>query len=119
MESTKLSARVTAYRDAISAARDAGVTWGQLAALFNADAKYFAAVCKTMAGGRYKAGEQLPLPEVQVPQQHARVVPHHAAASPAVQQQRPLPGSSSLPPGASRQTADVAELERLGVKVHN
>ena len=78
MESTKLSARVTAYRDAIRAARDAGVTWGQLAALFNADAKYFAAVCKAMDGGRYKAVEQLPLPEAKA----AAVKPENAKTAP-------------------------------------
>ena len=63
MESKKLSARVSAYRDAVVAARGAGVTWAQLAALFGAQPKYFAKVCtKAMSGGRYQPTEQLPLP---------------------------------------------------------
>lgn len=66
MESTKLSARVTAYRDAIKTAREAGVTWGQLSALFGAEQKYFASVCKAMDKSKYKPCEQLPLPEPEV-----------------------------------------------------
>ena len=65
MESTKLSARVTAYRDAIKAARSAGITWAQLAALFDADVMYFAVVCRKMDNGKYQPCEQLPLPEPQ------------------------------------------------------
>lgn len=63
MESTKLSARLAGYQDAIREAREAGVTWKQLASLFNADAKYFSAVACRKKEGRYKVPVQLPLPE--------------------------------------------------------
>lgn len=110
MESTKLSARVTAYRDAIREARDAGVTWGQLAALFSADAKYFSAVCKAMDTGRYKAVEQLPLPEAQVPGKTSKQ--HLGKAPSAFTEKRPLPGQQ-IPVGDAEAIVDAVE-EKLG-----
>lgn len=112
MESTKLSARVTAYRDAIKSARDAGVTWAQLAALFNADAKYFASVCKAMVAGRYKPCEQLPLPEPEAKRKPTVAVTTTAPATDQATVQndkkRPLPGQQ-IPVGDAEALVDAVE----------
>lgn len=100
MESKKLSARVSAYRDAVVAARRAGVTWAQLAALFGAQPKYFAKVCtKAMSGGRYQPTEQLPLPapQKQLQQKH----PEKA--------RRPLPGQIPVGDGDAMNEALAAK----------
>ncbi|MDA8152498.1 MAG: hypothetical protein M0003_07250 [Acidithiobacillus sp.] len=61
MESSRLSARLSAYLNAIDLARQAGVTWAQIGALFGTSGKYMAEAAKT-AKIRYRAEEQLPLP---------------------------------------------------------
>ncbi len=63
MESSRLSARLSAYLNAIDLARQAGVTWAQLGALFGTNGKYMAEAAKT-AKRRYRAEEQLPLPSI-------------------------------------------------------
>ena len=62
MESSRLSARLAAYLDAIQSARKAGVTWAQLGHAFGTNGKYMAAAAKVAASGKYLAQEQLPLP---------------------------------------------------------
>ncbi|MDA8151603.1 MAG: hypothetical protein M0003_02630 [Acidithiobacillus sp.] len=65
MESSRLSARLAAYLDAIQAARKAGVTWTQLGQAFGTSGKYMAEAAKVAASGKYLAHEQLPLPSIQ------------------------------------------------------
>jgi hypothetical protein len=64
VESIKLPARLAWYLDAIDAARAAGVTWGQLAAIFGRPGKggYFSQAVKRARSGRYKVSGQKPLP---------------------------------------------------------
>ena len=62
MESSRLSARLAAYLDAIQSARKSGVTWTQLGAIFGTSGKYIAEAAKIAASGKYMAQEQLPLP---------------------------------------------------------
>ncbi|MHB9043093.1 hypothetical protein [Acidithiobacillus sp.] len=62
MESSRLSARLSAYLNAIDLARQAGVTWAQLGALFGTSGKYMAEAVKVGKSGKYRAQEQLPLP---------------------------------------------------------
>lgn len=62
MESSRLSARLAAYLDAIQSARKAGVTWTQLGAVFGTSGKYMSEAAKVAASGKYLAHEQLPLP---------------------------------------------------------
>jgi hypothetical protein len=113
MESKKLSARVVAYRDAINAAREAGVTWAQLSALFGADAKYFAAVCKTIDKSRYKACEQLPLPEA-VQQKNVKAV--NASSIVQTANKRPLPSVTRKISDGSNEDR-LARLRALGIDV--
>jgi len=68
MESSRLSARLAAYLDAIQSARKAGVTWAQLGHAFGTSGKYMAAAAKVAASGKYLAQEQLPLPSIQATQ---------------------------------------------------
>lgn len=65
MESSRLSARLAAYLDAMQAARKAGVTWTQLGVIFGTSGKYMAEAAKVAASGKYMAQEQLPLPSIQ------------------------------------------------------
>lgn len=65
MESSRLSARLSAYLNAIDLARQAGVTWAQLGALFGTSGKYMAEAVKVGKSGKYRAQEQLPLPSMQ------------------------------------------------------
>ena len=65
MESSRLSARLAAYLDAIQSARKAGVTWAQLGRAFGTSGKYMAEAAKVAASGKYIAHEQLPLPSIQ------------------------------------------------------
>lgn len=120
MESKKLSARVSAYRDAVVAARRAGVTWAQLAALFDAQPKYFAKVCtKAMSGGRYQPTEQLPLPEPAVAV--GTVKSTGSGAQPVVQAateaatpvRKPLPGIRKIGEGTDDER--FARLRALGI----
>lgn len=62
IESSRLSARLAAYLDAIQSARKAGVTWTQLGAVFGTSGKYMSEAAKVAASGKYLAQEQLPLP---------------------------------------------------------
>jgi hypothetical protein len=87
MESTKLSARVVGYVDAIGRAREAGMTWKQLAELFHADTKYFAAACRAARKSKYQPAEQKPLPEIE---EHPPTNRQERTVSP-VQQKREIP----------------------------
>ncbi|MBE7566820.1 hypothetical protein [Acidithiobacillus sp. HP-11] len=119
MESTKLSARVASYRDAIKAARDAGVTWGQLAALFNANEKYFWTVCKAMDHGRYKPCEQLPLPEREVKKSTMSTITSNVAIEHThgnTGTRRPLP-SVTRKIGDGSKDDRLARLKALGIDV--
>lgn len=112
MESKKLSARVSAYRDAVVAARGAGVTWAQLAALFDAQPKYFAKVCtRAMSGGRYQPTEQLPLPEPQkqLQQQHPEKQQDEQVAQREPAARRPLPGQIPVGDGDAMNEALAAK----------
>lgn len=64
MESTRVSARLAGYVEAISEAREAGITWRQIGELFGVQAKTAAAAYKIARQGRYKVHEQKPLPEL-------------------------------------------------------
>lgn len=63
MESTRVSARLAGYVEAIGEARAAGVTWRQIGELFGVRDKTAAAAFKIARGGKYKVQEQKPLPE--------------------------------------------------------
>ncbi|MEL5850012.1 MAG: hypothetical protein U7M05_11720 [Candidatus Igneacidithiobacillus chanchocoensis] len=84
IQSKKLSARIESYREAIAAARAAGVTWEQIASALGGKPKYVAALYHKRP--RYPAAEQLPLPE---PEQTKKIV--QSAQSQTQGQQRPLP----------------------------
>lgn len=113
----KVTAQVAPYLAAIRQARAGGWGWREIAERVAPGATPDS-VRAAVKACKYEV-EQMPLPE-KVPaqqQQNARV--QQTPAQPVSGVNRPLPGASTLPPGATRQTADVTELERLGVKVHN
>lgn len=67
MNLKRLTARVAGYMDSITAARRAGMTWGELATLFCAPSgealrKAFARARQGIQEGRLVPIEQLPLP---------------------------------------------------------
>lgn len=109
MESSRLSARLCAYVDAIQEARAAGVTWRQIGDLFGAKGKTAAAAYKVAVSGKYVSKEQKPLPEP------ARPAPTVAKTT-TVPQARPA--VRSLPPGASQDSADLSDLQSKGVKIY-
>ena len=84
MESSRLPARLTAYVEAIDAARAAGVTWKQIAEVFGVEGKgkpkYFAAAVKIARQGKYKAQEQKPLPPI-VTKSRSREEPRSQSAA--------------------------------------
>ena len=82
MESSRLSARLAAYLDAIHAAREAGVTWTQLGAVFGTSGKYMAEAAKVAASGKYLAKEQLPLPSIQATIQATKAEPEPRSEQP-------------------------------------
>jgi hypothetical protein len=56
----RLAARVAPYQEAVTAARKAGLTWGDLGRLFGVSPRAMAAACKRAR--RYEVA-QLPLPD--------------------------------------------------------
>lgn len=64
MESSRLSARLSAYLNAIDLARQAGVTWAQLGRLFGTSGKYMSEAVKVAKSGKYRSQEQLLLPSI-------------------------------------------------------
>lgn len=78
MESSRLPARLTAYIEAIDAARAAGVTWKQIAEAFGVAGKgrpkYFAEAVKIARQGKYTVQEQKPLPEPEKRRQQVQQV---------------------------------------------
>ena len=65
MESSRLSARLSAYLNAIDLARQAGVTWAQLGRLFGTSGKYMSEAVKVAKSGKYRSQEQLLLSSIQ------------------------------------------------------
>lgn len=64
MESTRVSARLAGYVEAIGEARRAGITWRQIGDLFGVRDKTAAAAFKVALAGKYQALEQKPLPDL-------------------------------------------------------
>ncbi len=67
MDLKRLTARVAGHIEAIEAAKKAGMTWGEMAPLFNASSaeairKAFARAQRGIEAGRIVPIEQLPLP---------------------------------------------------------
>ena len=89
---TRLTAKVAPYRNAITAARKAGLTWGDLVRVLGLEVPP-AALRQAVARCHYQA-EQIPLPEPQTAQPPARTTP-------------PKPAGQSQP-------FDINSLPRIG-----
>lgn len=108
MESSRLSARLAAYLDAIQAARKAGVTWTQLGHAFGTSGKYMAEAAKVAASGKYLAHEQLPLPSPSIQATGARNVGQDNS--------RPQDANPVTKPPASRIEGAAVDWEALARK---
>jgi hypothetical protein len=109
MESARFTARLTAYSDAIAEARKAGITWAQLAALFDVKPKTMAAAYKVAISGKYIAPEQLPLPGTGTKTEHKKAATEKTEHEP--HKPRPLPGQ--IPVGDGDEMAKA--LEKKGI----
>ena len=92
----RLTAKIAPFRDAIAAARRAGVTWPELGALLNADPDRLRWACTK--GKRYEAAEQRPLPAAAQPAASTQQTPGARTTTP--QASPPLPGQKPAPAGS-------------------
>lgn len=116
MESSRLSARLAGYVEAIKEARGGGVTWQQLGDLFGAKGKTMAAAYKVAAGGKYVVREQKLLPVKEVVDQRSSAPARNDEQQPEVSNRRKL---ARLDGGNQKPESEMSEAERVIASMHH